>query len=129
MPSCAGAPALLVVGNRALHRLSIRVLFSRLGACAVGCAQADALRFAGRRAFDLILMDVDASLLAGFALAAQIRALERRRDDLNAAALVACTSSECKYRDCLVGGSAFDGAAKMPRDLRSVAACVDRWCT
>jgi CheY-like chemotaxis protein len=116
------------VAHRDLGRLAMKFADSRAGARAYVCAQADAVGFVARNVVDLILLDVDASLMAGFVLAAQIRAAARGRDARGSAAIVAATSSECKFQDCLVGGSAIDGALRMPCDFRLFTACVNRWC-
>jgi CheY-like chemotaxis protein len=119
---------LLAVANRALDRLATDFVNSRPGARSHFCAQADAVDFVCGRAVDLILLDVDVSLIAGFVLAAHLRAADRRRHDCGLVAIVAATSNECKFQDCLVGGSALDGAFKMPCDSRLFGDCVDRWC-
>ena len=124
----APGPVLLAVANRALDRLATDFVNSHPGASSYFCAQADAVDFVCGRAVDLILLDVDVSLMAGFVLAAYIRAADRGRDDCGSVAIVAATSSECKFQDCLVGGSAIDGALKMPCDSRVFGDCVDRWC-
>jgi CheY-like chemotaxis protein len=126
--SSAEGPVLLAVANRDLDRLAMDFAISRPGARSYFCAQADAVDFVRRRAVDLILLDVDASLMAAFVLAAHIRAADRGRGACRSVAIAAFTSSECKFQDCLVGGSAIDGALKMPCDFRLFVDCLDRWC-
>ena len=119
---------LLAVANRDLDRLAIDFAISRPGVRSYFCAQADAVDFVRGRAVDLILLDVDGSLMAAFVLAAQIRAACRVRDACGSVAIVAATSSECRFQDCLVGGSAIDGALKTPCDFARFGECVDHWC-
>ena len=126
--STAPEPVLLTVGNRDLVRLAVDFVVGRPPARSLFCAHADVLGLVFSRAIDLILLDVDGSLTAGFVLAAHIRAADRSRGVGGTVAIVATTSSECKFQDCLVGGSAIDGALKMPCDFRLFADCVDRWC-
>ncbi len=119
---------LLAVGNRDLDRLAMDFAVSRPGAHYFSCLQADVVGLVGRRAVDLILLDVDGSLMEAFVLAAHIRAADRGRDACGCVAIVAATASESRFQDCLVGGNAIDGALKMPCDSRLFADCVDRWC-
>ena len=126
--STAPEPVLLAVGNRDLARLAADFVVSRPAARSLFCTHADVVGLVFSRAIDLILLDVDGSLTAGFVLAAHIRAADRRRGAGGAVAIVATTSSQCKFQDCLVSGSAIDGALKMPCDFRLFAECVDRWC-
>ena len=91
----AGRPLLAVVGNPDLARLALHFVLSRPGARAVRCGQAEVVGFLGSNAVDLILLDIDSSLLAGLALAAHLRAAQRGRGAGAGAALVAATSSEC----------------------------------
>lgn len=124
----AAGPLLLVVGEGVLALLAIDFVLSHPGSRAVPCGQADVVDFVGSNAVDLILLDIDASLFAGLALAAHVRAAERRRDSCRSAVIVASTSSECRFRDCLVGGGAISGVLKVPCDGQFFADCVDAWC-
>lgn len=124
----AAGRLLLVVGEGVLTRLAINFVRSRPGSRAVPCGQADVVDFVSSNAVDLILLDIDASLFAGLALAAHVRAAERRCDACRLAVIVACTSSECRFRDCLVGGGAIGGVLKLPCDDPFFADCVDAWC-
>ena len=119
---------LAVVGTGVLVRLATRFVRSRPGWRAVVCGQADMVSFVSSNSVDLILLDVDSSLLAGLALAAHLRAADRGRDARGDAVLVAVTSSECKYQDCLACGSAVNGVLKMPCDALHFANRVDLWC-
>ena len=119
---------LLVVGNRFLTRLATHFVLSHPGSRAVRCDKTDVVDFVSGNAVDLILLDIEASLLAGLALAAHVRAAERRRDDCRCAVIVASTCSECKFRDSLVAGSAINGVLKMPCGGPYFADCVEFWC-
>jgi len=123
-----GGLLLAVVGNRVLVRLAMHFVLSRPGSRAMDCDQADIVGVVGSNAVDLVLFDVDSSLLAGFALAAHLRAADRACNAPGYAMLVAATSSESKYLDCHVGGSAIDGVLKMPCDVLQFADRIDLWC-
>lgn len=126
--SGAPGPVVLAVGNRDLGRLAMHFAASRPGARAHHCAHADVLAVVRAMAIDLVLLDVDALLMTGFVLAAQIRAADRGRHDGKSAVIVATTSSQCKFLDCHVGGSAIEGVLKMPCNLALFETFVDRWC-
>lgn len=119
---------LAVVGNRVLVDLAAQFVLSHPGSRAVSCGYPNILGFVSGNAVDLLLLDIDSSLLAGFAMAAHVRAAVRARSAGGYTVLVAATSSECKYLDCLVGGSAFNRVLKMPCDGLKFADLVDRWC-
>lgn len=119
---------LVVVGNCVLVHLATQFVLSHPGSRAVSCGQTDIVGFVSSNAVDLVLFDIDSSLLAGFALAAHVRAADRARNAREYTVLVAATSSECKYLDCLVGGSAINDALKMPCDGLQFADRVDLWC-
>jgi CheY-like chemotaxis protein len=118
-----------VVGNRVLVRLATNFVLSHPGSRTVSGGQADIVDFVGSNAVDLVLLDVDCSLLAGFELASHLRAAGRVRNACGYTVLVAATSSECKYLDCSVGGSAIDGVLKMPCDVLQFADRVALWCS
>jgi len=118
----------MVIASLDLNRLATDFVRFRPGARLHFCAQSDAVDFVCKNSVDLILFDVEGSLMTAFVLAAHMRASDRRRDACGAVAIVAAISSECKFQDCLVGGSAIDGALKMPCDARLFAECVDQWC-
>ena len=101
---------------------------SRPGARLKCCAQADVVGMVRRTAVDLILLDVDTSLMAGFVLAAHVRAADRGRDACCSATIAAVTSSERNFRECLEGGSAIEGVLKLPSNLMHFGNFVDRWC-
>lgn len=121
---------MLTVGQRDLEQLAIDFVMARPGARSFHRGRANVVDFACVAAVDLILLDVDSSLMDGLVLAAHIRAAQRGcgRESGGAVVIVAATSSDCKFRDCLVGGSALDSALKMPCDARMFAACVEGWC-
>jgi hypothetical protein len=121
-------PVLMAVSHRGLDRYAAEYAVARPTASSLSCTNAEVAGHVFRKAIDLIFLDVEGSLMASFVLAAHIRAAARRRDACGTVAIVATTSSECKFQDCLVIGSAFDGALKMPCDRRRFADCVDRWC-
>lgn len=123
--SASGDLVLLVVAGRDLDRLAMDFASSRPRARSYCCAAADCVDFVPTRAVDLIVLGVDGSVMAGFVLAAQLRTADIGRGSV---AIVAATSSECTFQDCLVIGSAIDGALKVPCDLQLFAGCVDRWC-
>jgi len=123
-----GGLLLAVVGSRVLVRLAMHFVLSHPGSRAMDCDQADIVGVVGGNAVDLVLFDVDSSLLAGFALAARLRAADRACNAPGYAMLVAATSSESKYQDCQVGGSAINGVLKMPCDVLQFADRIDRWC-
>ena len=125
--SSADGPVLLVVGKRDLNHLAMHFVASRPGARSHRCAQAHVLDVVRSTPIDLILLDVDASLMAGFVLAAHIRAADRERNDSKSAAIVAATSSLRKFRECHAGGSAIEGVLKMPCDFTLFESFVDRW--
>jgi len=120
---------MLTVGNSHLDQLAIDFALAHPGARSFHRGQANVVDFVSGTAVDLIFLDVDASMMAGFILAAHIRAVERGRgrDSIGNTVIVATTSSDCKFRDCLVSGNALDGALKMPCNARMFAACVERW--
>lgn len=124
----AGGPVLAVVGNCFLDRLSAQFVLSHPGSRAVSCSHPNIVGFVDSNAVDLVLLDIDASSIAGFSLAAHVRAAVRARHAGGYTVLVAATSSECKYLDCLVGGSAINGVLKMPCDVLQFADLVDLWC-
>ena len=119
---------LAVVGNRVLARMAMHFVLSHPWSRAVICGKTDAVGFMSSNAVDLILLDIDSSLIAGLALAAHLRAADRARNPRGDAVLVAVTLSDCKFQDCLVGGSAINGVLKMPCDAPHFAHCVDLWC-
>ena len=91
---------MLIAGNRELNNLAMKFVASRPGARSYSCAQAHAVDMVRSTAVDLVLLDVDASLMTGFVLAAHIRAADRGRNDGRRAAILAATSSQCKFKDC-----------------------------
>ena len=119
---------LVVVGDCALVHLVRQFVLSYPGWRAVSCGQTDVVGFVSSNAVDLVLLDIDSSLLAGFALAALVRAADRARNASGHSVIVAATSSKCMYLDCLVGGSAINGVLKMPCDGVQFADRVDLWC-
>lgn len=127
-PSSGMGPVLLVVGNCDVDHLAMHFVASRPGTRSLHCAHACVVGVVRRTEVDLILLDVDASLMAGFVLAAHIRAADRARDDSKSAAIVATTSSLRNFRECHAGGSAIAGVLKMPCNARLFADFVDRWC-
>jgi CheY-like chemotaxis protein len=108
--------------------MAMHFALSRPGSRAATRGQTDVVDFVSSNAVDLILLDIDSSLLAGLALAAHIRAAGRARNARACAVLVAATSSECKLLDCLVGGSAIKDVLQMPCDGLHFADRVDLWC-
>jgi len=126
--SSTKGPALLVIGDRALYRLATCLIASHSNARTFHCAPDDAVGMVNAVAVDLVLLNADASLAGSFVLAAHIRAAGRRRDLRRWTAIVAVSSSHCTLQDCLVGGSAIDGAMKLPCDCQQVAACIETWC-
>jgi CheY-like chemotaxis protein len=125
----SGGPLLAVVGNPVLVRLARHFVLSHPGSRSVACGKADVVGFVGSNAVDLVLLDVDESVMAGFALAADLRAADRARRARGYAVLVAATTCECKYGDCLVGGSAINGVLKMPCDFLRFVVRVELWCS
>ena len=119
---------LLVVGSRELNELAMRFVVARPGARSHYRAQWEVEDMVCRTAVDLVLLDVDASVMAAFVLAAHIRAADRRRNAIGSLAIVATTFCECKLRECLVPGSAINGAMKMPCDFTLFADFIDGWC-
>ena len=126
--SSVEGPILLVVGQHDLNRLAMDFMASRAGGRTICGARADVVNILCTTAVDLILLDVDASLMAGFVLAAHLRAADRERDDGRCAAIVATTYSQSRFRECLGGASAIEGALKMPCDSTLFADFVDTWC-
>jgi CheY-like chemotaxis protein len=104
--SSTKGPALLVIGDHLLCRLAMCLIVSHSHsrARAFHCAPADAVDVARAAAIDLILLNVDASLMESFVLAAHLRAADRGRTGGRSTAIVAFSSSNCKLQDCLVGG-------------------------
>lgn len=124
----ASGLSLLVVGDLDLDRLAMRFVVSRPGASSLHCTPGAVLDFVRTSRVDLILLTVDASMMAAFVLAAHIRRTDRERDAGGSTPIVAFTAIEGKFRDCLLGGSAFNGAVKAPCDLMQFSDCIDRWC-
>ena len=115
----------LVVGSRALHAISATLLESPTNA--LGTTSTDAQVCAEERAFNIILLAVTSSTFGAMVLAAQLRAIERRKPHPRRAAIIACTVSSAQYLDCLVPGSGFSGALNLPWTPGTVHACLDRW--
>jgi CheY-like chemotaxis protein len=120
----------LVVDNRALHRLMQAVLEPTPGASLQrACSGAEAVHLAGASDFELILLDVDRSVFAGMVTAAQIRRVEREKLLDHRACIMACASDEASFDDCLVRGSALSGALRNPGTIVSLRRFVQRWST
>ena len=117
----------LVVDDRPLYRLVVRALCACPGTSQFALGAFEAVRLAAEQDFDLILLDVGRSVLAGMSTAAHIRQAERVKACQHRARLVACAASESDCRDCLVPGSALSGALRRPEDAAAMCACLERW--
>lgn len=128
--------SVLVVDNRSLHQDVADLLGANGGnddgddGAQLAWGASEVMRLVGAQRFDLVLIDVDHSVLEGMTTAARIRGIERgqARPDRPPMPLVACASHESSYRDCLFAGSGLSGALKMPWTTASVAACLEHWC-
>ncbi|MEP7296097.1 MAG: hypothetical protein ABI702_07905 [Burkholderiales bacterium] len=118
----------LVVDDLALHRLMAVVLMSTPGAAPrYAWTGANAVLLVGASRFDLILLKAGNSCVPAMVVAADIRQAERESLIHHRAHIVACTSVQASFDDCLVPGSGLTGAIKSPWTVDSMSGCLERW--
>ena len=94
----------------------------------IACDGLEAVLLSGEQDFDIILMDVEMSVMDGLTATARIRQSERRARRERPVPVVAYTTGnlaadEGRWRTC-----GMNGVLNKPCDALEMSECLERWC-
>jgi CheY-like chemotaxis protein len=121
--------SLLLVDDCPFQRVLTTILLARWGIVPlVATGGHEAIRLEQRRAFDIILMDIQMPDLDGFETTRRIREAQRLRRLAVHPPVVAYTASTLPLDPALVQHAGIDDVIAKPCDPGTMGRCLTRWC-
>jgi CheY-like chemotaxis protein len=131
VPEAPGSTALqvLLVGARRPEQwLGSARLLTQPVSTQVAKDGAEALRLTGTKAFDIILIDVDTSVLDGLFLIARLRRAEAERPEGAPVPVLVYTAMHAPPFEAILRYRGVNDVLQKSASVQSIGECLQRWC-